>query len=129
MPTGDAVIDAVGVLGAGVTDATCTGCTGAAGAAGARALRCPATAVTASRGDGVPGCGASGSVVAAGSVVLPGTVLPARSFVAGVPAKPRREVTAEEVEAHRQSAARYVLLGQCHQDRRLLLDKLVGDKQ
>lgn len=38
----------------------------------------------------------AGCLVAAGAVVLEGTVVPAGSLVAGVPAKVRRELTAEE---------------------------------
>jgi carbonic anhydrase/acetyltransferase-like protein (isoleucine patch superfamily) len=38
------------------------------------------------------------SVVAAGAVVAPGTVIPARSLVMGMPAKVKRELTADEVE-------------------------------
>jgi carbonic anhydrase/acetyltransferase-like protein (isoleucine patch superfamily) len=36
-------------------------------------------------------------LVAAGAVVTPGTVVPSRSLVAGVPAKVRRELTEDEV--------------------------------
>jgi carbonic anhydrase/acetyltransferase-like protein (isoleucine patch superfamily) len=37
-----------------------------------------------------------GSLVAAGALVLEGTVVPPNSLVAGVPAKVRRETTADE---------------------------------
>src|SRR5690242_6478415 len=39
-----------------------------------------------------------GCLVAAGAVILEGTVIPAGSLVAGVPAKVRRELTADERE-------------------------------
>ncbi len=48
------------------------------------------------------------SLVAAGAVVLEGTVIPPRSLVAGVPAKVRRELTDEEVAALHGNSARYV---------------------
>jgi len=38
----------------------------------------------------------AGSLVAAGALVLEGTVIPPHSLVAGVPAKVRRETTADE---------------------------------
>jgi carbonic anhydrase/acetyltransferase-like protein (isoleucine patch superfamily) len=40
----------------------------------------------------------AGSIVAAGAVVSPGTVIPAHSLVMGIPAKVKRELTAQEVE-------------------------------
>ncbi len=40
----------------------------------------------------------AGSIVAAGAVVSPGTIIPAHSLVMGVPAKVKRELSAEEVE-------------------------------
>lgn len=49
-----------------------------------------------------------GSLVAAGSVVLEGTVIPPGSLVAGVPAKVRRELTAEEQAGIRGNADTYV---------------------
>jgi len=48
------------------------------------------------------------SLVAAGAVVLEGTVIPPRSLVAGVPAKVRRTLTDEEVEALHDNSSRYV---------------------
>jgi carbonic anhydrase/acetyltransferase-like protein (isoleucine patch superfamily) len=48
------------------------------------------------------------SLVAAGAVVLEATVIPPRSLVAGVPAKVRRELTDDEVDALHANAARYV---------------------
>ena len=49
----------------------------------------------------------TGSLVAAGAVVLEGTIVPPGSLVAGVPAKVRRELTAEEREGIKQNAANY----------------------
>lgn len=48
-----------------------------------------------------------GSLVAAGAVVLEGTVIPPRSLVAGMPAKVRRSLTDEEVQGIRRNAATY----------------------
>ena len=47
------------------------------------------------------------SIVAAGSLVPEGMVIPPRSLVMGVPAKFRRQVTEEERQGLRQSAANY----------------------
>lgn len=47
------------------------------------------------------------SIVAAGSLVPEGMVIPPRSLVMGVPAKFRRQVTEQEREGLRQSAANY----------------------
>ena len=46
--------------------------------------------------------------VAAGAVVLEGTVVPPGSLVAGVPAKVRRELTDVEREGIRHNAAAYL---------------------
>jgi carbonic anhydrase/acetyltransferase-like protein (isoleucine patch superfamily) len=54
------------------------------------------------------------SLVAAGSVVLEGTVIPPRSLVAGVPAKVRRQLTNNEVEGLRRNANTYVELAREH---------------
>jgi carbonic anhydrase/acetyltransferase-like protein (isoleucine patch superfamily) len=48
------------------------------------------------------------SIVAAGAVVREGFEIPPRTLVAGVPAKPIRAVTAEEVEGFSRSADGYV---------------------
>ena len=48
------------------------------------------------------------SFVAAGSLVTPGTVIPARSMVMGAPAKVRRQVTDEEVARIDQHWQHYV---------------------
>ena len=50
----------------------------------------------------------TGSLVAAGAVVLEGTIVPPGTLVAGVPAKVRRELTAEEREGIRANAQRYL---------------------
>jgi gamma-carbonic anhydrase len=50
----------------------------------------------------------AGSVIAAGAVVPEGMQIPAGSMVMGVPAKIRREVTAEEKERFRVNAQHYV---------------------
>ncbi|MBK4346185.1 gamma carbonic anhydrase family protein [Lacisediminihabitans changchengi] len=57
-----------------------------------------------------------GSLVAAGAVVLEGTVIPPRSLVAGVPAKVRRELTAEEIEGVRENARHYLALSVQHRE-------------
>ena len=54
------------------------------------------------------------SLVAAGALVLEGTVIPPRSLVAGVPAKVRRELTQEEVDHLHQNAATYLTLSANH---------------
>jgi carbonic anhydrase/acetyltransferase-like protein (isoleucine patch superfamily) len=50
----------------------------------------------------------AGSLVAAGAVVLEGTIVPPGSLVAGVPAKVRRELTAEEIAGIRRNAENYL---------------------
>src|SRR5699024_1320715 len=62
------------------------------------------------------------SLVAAGAVVLEGTQIPARSLVAGVPAKVRRAMTAEGVEKVRQNAQSYVRLSALHKDTAEVVD-------
>ena len=47
-------------------------------------------------------------LVAAGTVVLEGTIVPPRSLVAGVPAKVRRELSDEEVAGLHGNSERYV---------------------
>lgn len=54
------------------------------------------------------------SLVAAGALVLEGTVVPPRSLVAGVPAKVRRELTAEEVNGLRTNSEHYLVLAEKH---------------
>ncbi len=50
----------------------------------------------------------SDSIIAAGSVVLENQEIPARTLVAGVPAKPIRDVTDAEISKIEQSAHHYV---------------------
>ncbi len=50
----------------------------------------------------------AGSLVAAGAVVLEGTIVPPGSLVAGVPAKVRRELTAEEQVGMRKNGEHYL---------------------
>ena len=56
----------------------------------------------------------AGSLVAAGAVVLEDTVVPPGSLVAGVPAKVRRELSAEERQGLKANAERYLVLAQAH---------------
>ncbi|HNP15389.1 MAG TPA: gamma carbonic anhydrase family protein [Terrimesophilobacter sp.] len=56
----------------------------------------------------------AGSLVAGGAVVLEGTVIPHRSLVAGVPAKVRREISDEELDAIKANARHYVELSRAH---------------
>ncbi|HMH58053.1 MAG TPA: gamma carbonic anhydrase family protein [Galbitalea sp.] len=58
----------------------------------------------------------AGSLVAAGAVVLEGTVIPPGSLVAGVPAKVRRELSAEERAGVKLNATHYVALAAAHRD-------------
>jgi carbonic anhydrase/acetyltransferase-like protein (isoleucine patch superfamily) len=48
------------------------------------------------------------SVVGAGALVPPGMVVPPRTLVMGAPAKVKRDLSAEEVDALRKSADNYV---------------------
>ncbi|MDF2977409.1 MAG: gamma carbonic anhydrase family protein [Actinomycetospora sp.] len=57
-----------------------------------------------------------GSIVAAGAVVSQGVVVPPGSLVAGVPGKVRREVSAQEQDMIRASAATYRHLLGVHRD-------------
>jgi len=50
----------------------------------------------------------TGSVVAAGALVAEGVEVASNTLVMGVPAKPRREVTAEEQARFREGVAHYV---------------------
>lgn len=58
----------------------------------------------------------AGSLVAGGAVVLEGAIIPPGSLVAGVPAKVRRELSAEELDAVRENAANYVALARRHKE-------------
>ena len=57
-----------------------------------------------------------GCLVAAGAVVLEGTVVPPGSLVAGVPAKVRRELTADEREGILRNADAYLAHLAEHED-------------
>jgi carbonic anhydrase/acetyltransferase-like protein (isoleucine patch superfamily) len=57
-----------------------------------------------------------GSVVAAGALVPEGTLVPPGSMVMGVPAKVRRQVTAEERERFSQNSQRYIRYRQQYRD-------------
>jgi len=48
-----------------------------------------------------------GAIVAAGAVVTPGTVIPANRVAVGIPARPTREVTPEELAGHRINSSKY----------------------
>jgi carbonic anhydrase/acetyltransferase-like protein (isoleucine patch superfamily) len=56
----------------------------------------------------------AGSLVAAGAVVLEDTVIPPGSLVAGVPAKVRRELSAQEREGVKLNATHYLQLAAAH---------------
>jgi carbonic anhydrase/acetyltransferase-like protein (isoleucine patch superfamily) len=56
----------------------------------------------------------TGSLIAAGAVVLEGTRIPPRSLVAGVPAKIRRSLEEAVLADFRASAAHYVELAHAH---------------
>lgn len=57
-----------------------------------------------------------GCLIAGGAVVLEGAVIPDGSLVAGVPAKVRRELTAEEREGLRLNAEHYIDHVRAHSD-------------
>ena len=52
--------------------------------------------------------------MAAGSVVTQGAVIPARTLVVGVPAKPKRDLTLQEIQMLRISVEHYVTLAQTY---------------
>lgn len=58
----------------------------------------------------------SNSIIAAGAVVLPNTVVPSKQLWAGNPAKYVRDVTDEEMETMKHSAALYDSLAKEHAD-------------
>lgn len=58
----------------------------------------------------------AGSVIAAGALVPEGAVIPPGSLAMGVPAKVRREVTAEEKERFRVNAEHYIELRQHYRE-------------
>ena len=62
------------------------------------------------------------AVVAAGSVVAPGQVIPAGVMAAGVPARVKRDLTADELERPLRVVDRYLRVMACHQDPSLVYD-------
>ena len=64
----------------------------------------------------------TGAVVAAGAVVPPGAVIPAGTMAAGVPARVKRELTPDELEATGATMRRYLKVSRCHQDPELVID-------
>ncbi len=64
----------------------------------------------------------AGAVVAAGAVVPPGAVIPARTMAAGVPARVKRDLSPEELEATGATMRRYLKVSRCHQDPELVID-------
>ncbi|MGM0556443.1 MAG: gamma carbonic anhydrase family protein [Myxococcota bacterium] len=56
------------------------------------------------------------AMVAAGALVTPGTVIPSGTLAMGSPAKPRRELSDEEIESFRESAAHYIQTASRHRD-------------
>lgn len=56
------------------------------------------------------------ALVAAHALVTEGTVVPARTLAAGAPAKPRRELTADEAGRLGVSAQTYATLRELHRD-------------
>ncbi len=58
----------------------------------------------------------AGSLVAAGAVVLEGTIVPPGSLVAGVPAKVRRELTADEKLGIQHNAEHYLTISAAHRE-------------
>lgn len=56
------------------------------------------------------------TLIAAGSVVLEGQTIPPGSLVAGIPAKVKRELTPEEIEAIRKNAQHYQKLARGYRD-------------
>jgi carbonic anhydrase/acetyltransferase-like protein (isoleucine patch superfamily) len=56
----------------------------------------------------------TGSLVAAGAVILEDTVIPPRSLVAGVPAKVRRELSDDEVARVKQNGVNYLEITEGH---------------
>lgn len=54
------------------------------------------------------------SIIGAGALVTPGTVIPPRSLAVGSPARVRRELTDDDVEALHLSAEHYVAIANMH---------------
>jgi carbonic anhydrase/acetyltransferase-like protein (isoleucine patch superfamily) len=53
-------------------------------------------------------------MVAAGAIVTPGTVVPARTMVMGTPARPRKELTDQELEGIKLGLEEYLQLTKAH---------------
>lgn len=53
-------------------------------------------------------------MVAAGSIVTPGTVVPPRTVVMGAPAKPKREITPQELKGFHAGVMEYVHLARTY---------------
>lgn len=56
------------------------------------------------------------TLIAAGAVVTPGTTIPSGTLAMGTPAKVVRELSAEEIQHFKASAAHYVELARRHRD-------------
>jgi carbonic anhydrase/acetyltransferase-like protein (isoleucine patch superfamily) len=56
------------------------------------------------------------AMVAAGALVTPGTVIPSGTLAMGSPAKPRRDLSDEEIESFRESAAHYIQTANRHRN-------------
>lgn len=56
------------------------------------------------------------AIIAAGSVITPGTTIPPRVLAIGAPCKVKRDLTPEEVASLRASAENYVMLARTYRD-------------
>lgn len=56
------------------------------------------------------------SIIGAGALVTPGTVVPPNSLVLGIPGKVVRAISAEQVERIRQTALRYVEIARTYRE-------------
>ncbi len=56
----------------------------------------------------------AGALVAAGAIVTENTVIPPRTLAVGIPARPKRELTAEEIATQAKSPPHYVELAAIH---------------
>lgn len=61
---------------------------------------------------------AEGAVIAAGAVLSPGTKVPARTLMMGVPAKPKRQVTDEEFQEILYSSQNYARYAKEHKQQK-----------
>lgn len=64
----------------------------------------------------------AGAMVGAGAVVAPGKVIPAGWLAVGVPAKPLRQLSEEELIANRNGVKRYLTAMRLHLDQSLVID-------